>query len=47
MEVSYNLIYQEHVIKKHIPALSSSTKELIKDAIEQKLMIILYTLENY
>lgn len=39
MEVSYTVIYQEHVIKKHIPNLSTTAKKLIKDAIEQKLII--------
>lgn len=39
MEVSYTVIYQEQVIKKHIPNLSTNAKKLIKDAIEQKLII--------
>ncbi len=39
MEVSYTIIYQEHVIKKHIPNLSTAVKVLIKNAIEQKLMV--------
>ena len=37
MEVTYKIIYQEVVIKKHIPALSSKAKLLIKNAIEERL----------
>jgi addiction module RelE/StbE family toxin len=39
MEIKYNIIYQEQVIKDHIPALSTKIKLLIKNAIEQKLMV--------
>ena len=38
MEIKYQIRYLEEVIRKHIPALSSSTKELIKIAIEERLM---------
>ena len=39
MEIKYNIIYLEEVIKKHIPALSSKAKLLIKNAIEERLVI--------
>ena len=39
MEVSFTVIYLEEVIKKHIPALPSNAKILIKKAIEDRLMI--------
>ena len=38
MEINYQVIYQDHVIKSHIPALSTKVKLLIKNAIEEKLM---------
>ncbi len=37
MEINYQIIYQDHVIKSHIPALSTKVKLLIKTAIEEKL----------
>lgn len=39
MEIKYQISYLEEVIKKHIPSLSSSTKILVKRAIEERLMI--------
>jgi mRNA interferase RelE/StbE len=39
MEVKYQVLYQEEVVRKHIPALSSSAKMLIKRVIEERLMI--------
>ncbi len=39
MEIRYKIRYIEEVVKKHIPALSSSTQKLIKRAIEERLMI--------
>ncbi len=39
MEVKYQLLYTEEVVRKHIPDLSSSAKILIKRAIEERLMI--------
>jgi addiction module RelE/StbE family toxin len=39
MEIKYQIRYLEEVIKKHIPALSSSAKKLIKRAIEERLMV--------
>lgn len=39
MEIKYQIRYQEEVIRKHIPALSPSTKTLIKRAIEERLMV--------
>lgn len=33
------IIYQEEVIHKHIPSLKSKERMLIKDAIEQRLMV--------
>ena len=38
MEIKYQIIYQEEVIKKHIPALDSKFKLLIRSAIEERLM---------
>lgn len=38
MEIKYQIRYLEEVIRKHIPALSSSAKTLIKRAIEERLM---------
>lgn len=37
MEVKYTIIYQEQVVKKHIPALAGNIKNIIKKAIEDKL----------
>ena len=37
MEVKYEIRYLKEVISKHIPALSSSAKILIKYAIEERL----------
>ena len=39
MEINYQIIYQDHVIKSHIPALSTKGKSLIKKAIEERLMV--------
>ena len=39
MEINYQIIYQDHVIKSHIPALSTKVKSLIKKAIEERLMV--------
>ena len=39
MEIRYQIHYIEEVIKKHIPALSSSAKALIKKSIEERLAI--------
>ncbi len=39
MEIKYQIHYLEEIIKKHIPALSSSAKKLIKRAIEERLMV--------
>ena len=39
MEVKYHICYQEEVVRKHIPNLSSSAKALIKQAIEERLMV--------
>jgi mRNA interferase RelE/StbE len=39
MEVKYQVIYIEEVTRKHIPALSSDAKALIKRAIEERLMV--------
>ena len=39
MEINYQIIYQDHVIKNHIPALSTKVKLLIKNAIEERLMV--------
>lgn len=38
MEINYQIIYQDHVIKSHIPTLSTKVKLLVKAAIEEKLM---------
>ena len=34
----YNILYQEEVIKKHIPKLSIAVKSIIKSNIESKLV---------
>ena len=39
MEVKYQIRYIEEVVKKHIPALPTSARDLIKRAIEERLMI--------
>ena len=39
MEINYKIEYLDEVVKKHIPALPSSAKKLIKRAIESRLMI--------
>lgn len=39
MEIKYTIIYQEHVVKNHITTLPKKEKQLIKNAIEQKLMV--------
>lgn len=39
MEINYQIIYQDQVINRHIPALSTTTKSLIKKAIEERLMV--------
>jgi mRNA interferase RelE/StbE len=38
MEIKYQIHYLEEVVHKHIPALSSNAKSLIKRAIEERLM---------
>ena len=37
--MKYNISYQEKVVKKHIPSLPSRTRNLIKRAIEERLML--------
>ena len=39
MEINYQILYQDHVIKSHIPALPTKVKSLIKNAIEERLMV--------
>ncbi len=39
MEIKYHVLYLEEVIRKHIPGLSSSTRTLVKRAIEERLVI--------
>ena len=39
MEINYQILYQDHVIKSHIPALSTKVKSLIKNSIEERLMV--------
>ncbi len=39
MEVKYQLRYLEDVLRKDIPNLPSSARELIKRAIEERLMV--------
>lgn len=36
--MSYEILYHEAVVKKDIPPLADSIKEMIKNAIEQKLV---------
>lgn len=38
MEIKYQLLYLEEVVRKHIPLLPFSAKTLIKRAIEDRLM---------
>jgi mRNA interferase RelE/StbE len=39
MEIKkFIIVYQEEVVGKHIPALSSTAKTLVKRAIEERLM---------
>lgn len=38
MEIEYQILYQEQVVKDHIPALSTKVKFLIKKAIEERLV---------
>jgi addiction module RelE/StbE family toxin len=39
MEIKYQILYQEHVISKHIPELPSDMKPLVKRAIEERLTV--------
>ena len=39
MEIKYTIKYLEEVVKRHIPTLPSSAKQLIKCAIEERLMV--------
>ena len=39
MEIKHQICYLEEVVRKHIPALSSSAKAAIKCSIEERLMI--------
>ncbi len=39
MEIRYEVRYLVEVVNKHIPALPSSAKTLIKGAIEKRLMV--------
>ena len=39
MGLNYTVVYQDQVIKNHIPALSASTKLLLQKSIESKLMV--------
>ncbi len=39
MEINYQILYQDHVINSHIPALSTKVKFVIKNTIEKKLMV--------
>ena len=39
MEIKYQVLYIEEVVRKHIPALSSSAKSTIKRSIEERLMV--------
>ena len=38
MEMIYNILYQDEVVKKHIPKLSAAIKSIIKSNIESKLV---------
>jgi mRNA interferase RelE/StbE len=39
MEMTYKVLYQEEVVRKHIPSLTSSVRALIKRAIEERLSV--------
>ena len=39
MEIKYQIRYLEEVVCKHIPSLSSSSRILIKRAIEERLIV--------
>lgn len=39
MEINYQILYQDHVIKSHIPVLPTKVKSLIKKTIEERLMV--------
>jgi addiction module RelE/StbE family toxin len=39
MEITYEILYLEEVVKKHIPLLSTRARALIKKAIEEQLML--------
>jgi mRNA interferase RelE/StbE len=39
MEIKYQVCYLEEVVRKHIPALASSVKAIVKRAIEKRLMV--------
>jgi addiction module RelE/StbE family toxin len=39
MGMSYQIRYLDEVVQKHIPALSTDAKKLIKRAIEERLMV--------
>jgi mRNA interferase RelE/StbE len=39
MEIKYQIQYLEEVVRKHIPALSSSAKTMLKRAIEERLVV--------
>ena len=39
MEVNYILRYGEQVVRKHIPSLPPRAKDLIKNAIEERLAV--------
>ncbi len=39
MEIKYQILYQQNVISKDIPALSADIKPLIKRAIEERLTV--------
>jgi len=39
MELKFNIIYAEEVIKKDIPNLDNKSKKIIKKAIEHKLIV--------
>jgi len=38
MEIIYNILYQDDVIKNHIPKISGPAKSIIKNSIESKLV---------
>lgn len=55
MEIKFQIRYSEEVFKKDVPALSLSARQLIKRAIEERLVIdplrfgkpLRYSLKNY